>query len=51
MRRIHKNTHCGRYYMTYPGGNLMITPTTQWTNIEENDIYIKTLLRKKNLIT
>jgi hypothetical protein len=51
MRSIHKNTHCGGYYMTYPGGKLMITPTTQWTNIDENEIYLKTLLRKKKLET
>jgi hypothetical protein len=34
--------------MTYPGGKLITTPTTQWTNMDENEIYRKTLLRKNS---
>lgn len=48
MRSIPKNTHCGRYSMTYRGVKLMITPTIQWTKIDENEIYLITLLRKNS---
>jgi hypothetical protein len=33
--------------MTYRGGKLMITPTIQRTNMDENEIYLITLMRKK----
>jgi hypothetical protein len=33
--------------MTYRGGKLMITPI-QWTNMDENEIYLITLMRKKH---
>jgi len=34
--------------MTYQGGKLMTTPTIQWTNMDENEIYLITLLRKNS---
>jgi hypothetical protein len=34
--------------MTYRGGKLTTTPTIQWTNMDESEIYLLTLLRKKS---